>query len=189
MVVGVSSRLVGRLRLRCAAGVRPTKGVVRQAVCDMLRPWLAGRLCIDLFAGSGAVGITALAAGAAGCIFVEWERRALVALQANLIILRRNFAPVDDAAAKIVLCRQSVADFLRRYETEEQVFVWADPPWAETAWRQQLLLHLRVGRGSYLVIESQLMAAGEVQLPVATGWVLRKRKTYGRTTVEILCKE
>ena len=177
---------VGRLRLKCAAGVRPTKSIARQALADMLRPWLTGRLCIDLFAGSGAVGITALTEGAAGCLFVERDRQVLRTLRDNLLISQKNNLAKDNATVEVV--PQPVEYFLRHYTTAEQVFVWADPPWSETKWRQLLPARLQVGCGSYLAIESQLRHTRTTPL-ACTGWVVQKRKRYGNTAIELLRKE
>ena len=177
---------VGRLRLKCAAGVRPTKSIARQALADMLRPWLTGRLCIDLFAGSGAVGLTALAAGAAGCLFVEQDRQVLRTLRDNILIAQKNNLARANYTIKIV--PQPVEQFLRRYTTAEQVFVWADPPWRATKWRQLLPTRLQVGCGSYLAIESQWQHAHTTPL-VCTGWVVQTRKHYGNTAIELLRKE
>lgn len=182
-IVGVA----GRLQLKCAAGVRPTKSVVRQALCDMLRPQLAGRWFIDLFAGSGAVGIAALVEGAVGCSFVEQDSRVFRTLRANVSLLQHNFAERHGCAARVELYRQSVSDFLRSYATAQPVLVWADPPWGESSWRRTLLAQLRVGCGSYLCIETQ-SHTGEIRA-ASSGWVVQKRRSYGNTMLEILYKE
>ncbi len=182
----ISKVAVGCLRLKCAAGVRPTKSIVRQAMADMLRPWLSGHLCIDLFAGSGAVGITALCEGAAGCLFVERERLALRVLRHNLFMLQKNKLLSAKLPLKVV--PQPVEIFLRRYTTTEEVFVWADPPWSATKWRQLLPARLQVGGGSYLAIESQLQPTRSAPL-ACPGWVVQKRRHYGNTALELLRKE
>ena len=65
------------------SGTRPTSDRVREAVCMMLEPWTGLRV-VDLYAGSGAMGIEALSRGAAHVDFVESARGALVALAKNL---------------------------------------------------------------------------------------------------------
>ena len=182
MTINMSSKA----HIKCAAGVRPTKSIVRQALADMLRPWLAGRWCIDLFAGSGAVGMMALTEGAAGCLFVESDRQARRVLRDNLLKLQKNNLLRDSNAVKILA--QPVEQFVRRYETSEAVFIWADPPWAETQWREILPRCLQVGQGSYLAIESAQRQVRAQPLH-CTGWVVQKRKRYGNTAVELLRKE
>src|SRR3546814_1291717 len=57
-----------------ANGVRPTPDRIRQTLFDWLAPRIDGARCLDLFAGSGALGIKALSRGAASCCFVEESR-------------------------------------------------------------------------------------------------------------------
>lgn len=66
---------------------RPTLSRIRQSLFDRIQPVLAGATCLDLFAGSGALGIEALSRGAAACWFVEKDPRALACLRANLVRL------------------------------------------------------------------------------------------------------
>jgi len=75
-----------RRPLRTVAGraVRPTSGRVRQALFNMLRELVQDAIFIDLFAGTGSVGLEALSHGARHVYFVEHDRRALMTLQANI---------------------------------------------------------------------------------------------------------
>ena len=75
-----------RRPLRTVAGreVRPTSGRVRQALFNMLRELVQDAIFIDLFAGTGSVGLEALSHGARQVYFIEHDRRALMSLQANI---------------------------------------------------------------------------------------------------------
>src|SRR5215467_1126325 len=75
-----------RRPLRTVAGraVRPTSGRVRQALFNMLRELVQDAILIDLFAGTGSVGLEALSHGARQVYFVEPDRCALLTLQANI---------------------------------------------------------------------------------------------------------
>ena len=64
--------------------LRPTPDRVRETLFNWLAPRLPGARCLDLFAGSGALGIEALSRGAATCLFVEQDKLAVDALKANL---------------------------------------------------------------------------------------------------------
>ena len=72
------------LRAPRRGGVRPTSDRVRQALMDILLPWIPQRYWLDLFAGSGAVGIEALSRGAARVVFVEQRREACRVIEENL---------------------------------------------------------------------------------------------------------
>lgn len=75
-----------RRRLQSVPGldVRPTSGRVRQALFNMLRPLIGDAIFLDLFAGTGSVGLEALSHGAQQAVFVEQDRQAIAVLQDNI---------------------------------------------------------------------------------------------------------
>lgn len=77
-----------RLSFPDAEGLRPTPDRVRETLFNWLQGEVAGRRCLDLFAGSGALGLEAASRGAAEVVWVERDRRAAQALRANLAQLR-----------------------------------------------------------------------------------------------------
>ncbi len=117
----VAGRHGGR-RLAAPPGrdTRPTSDRVREAVFSILGP-LEGARALDLYAGSGALGIEALSRGAASAVFVERDRRALAALQANLDALgiEGDIRGADALAA--------LRDARNRGETYDLVL--CDPPY------------------------------------------------------------
>ncbi|MDD3763275.1 MAG: 16S rRNA (guanine(966)-N(2))-methyltransferase RsmD [Nevskiales bacterium] len=96
----MSSRIQGKLRViggqwrsrvidfDAADGVRATPDRVRQTVFDWLAPVIQGARCLDLFAGSGAMGIEALSRGAAHCTFVDQGHRQCTRIKAALAALK-----------------------------------------------------------------------------------------------------
>ena len=84
MRIGGGSANRRALRTVPGRAVRPTSGRVRQALFNMLRGLVQNAIFIDLFAGTGSVGLEALSHGARDVYFVEHDRRALMALQANI---------------------------------------------------------------------------------------------------------
>lgn len=130
---------------------RPTTARVRRSLFDMLAPVLPGAACLDLFAGSGALGIEALSRGAGGCWFVERDRQALRVLEANLERLglkERSRVVAGDVLQ--VLGRVLVAHG-RPFD-----LVLADPPYGQDLAGRILEMagSLRlVGRGGYFVIQ------------------------------------
>ncbi|HEY0973845.1 MAG TPA: 16S rRNA (guanine(966)-N(2))-methyltransferase RsmD [Solimonas sp.] len=77
-----------------ADGVRPTPDRVRQTLFDWLSPLISGARCLDLFAGSGALGIEALSRGAAHCSFVDEGSRQCQRIRAALQTLKASNAEV-----------------------------------------------------------------------------------------------
>jgi 16S rRNA (guanine966-N2)-methyltransferase len=77
-----------RLTFPALDGVRPTADRVRETVFNWLAPVIAGSRCLDLFAGSGALGLEALSRGAASVTFVDREPRLIRAVVAHLDILQ-----------------------------------------------------------------------------------------------------
>ena len=149
---------------------RPTTDKVRQAVFNSLESMglIDDAVVADLFAGSGAMGIEALARGAARCTFVERDRSALAALKANLDALRlgdRTTVVTSDVMAWVPAMRGVDLALV-------------DPPYSFDAWPQLLAL-LQV---DYVLCES----AREV--PAPDGWDTVRAKQYGRTAVTLLAR-
>ena len=80
-------------------GLRPTPDRVRETLFNWLAPILPGVRCLDLFAGSGALGIEALSRGAAEVVFVERHPLAIRALRESLARLKAEGARVEQAEA------------------------------------------------------------------------------------------
>ncbi|HEV1996646.1 MAG TPA: 16S rRNA (guanine(966)-N(2))-methyltransferase RsmD [Candidatus Dormibacteraeota bacterium] len=67
--------------------VRPTSAMLRRSLFDILGPGIAGKVVLDLYAGSGSLGLEALSRGAARCDFVERDRRTAKVVKENLATL------------------------------------------------------------------------------------------------------
>ena len=164
----VAGELGGR-RLVAPGGTstRPTTDRVREAVFNSLGSHgvLDGAIVVDLFAGSGAIGIEALSRGAERCIFVERDRAALRALEENLDTLDLHDRSKVVAADAVTAAASIDADI-----------VVADPPYDFDDWERLLA---RVS-ADLVVAES-----GERLEPVA-GWTVTREKRYGRTRVTFL---
>jgi len=102
--------------------VRPTSEPVRNLCLRLLRNDLDGARVLDLFAGTGALGLEALSRGAARCDFVENGPAALHSLKANVAALRvRDRTRIFD---------QDAIPFVRRLEAGAYDIAFADPPYA-----------------------------------------------------------
>lgn len=149
---------------------RPTTDKVREAVFNALGSLdlLRDAVVVDLFAGSGALGIEALSRGAAECVFVERDRTALRTLRDNLRELglddRSRVVPSDAVGA----AAQTDADL-----------VLADPPYDFDAWPRLL----EAVNGPFLVAEA---GSPLDDLEGLGDWQVVRSKRYGRTWVTFL---
>jgi 16S rRNA (guanine966-N2)-methyltransferase len=119
----VAGHARGRRLATPAAGTRPTSDRAREALFNSLASLIAvdGVRVLDLYAGTGAVGLEALSRGAAAAVFVESSRGALA-------VLRRNIDTVALPGASVVA--RSVTAFLRTEPGAAFDLVFADPPYA-----------------------------------------------------------
>ncbi|QRP62979.1 16S rRNA (guanine(966)-N(2))-methyltransferase RsmD [Rhodanobacter sp. FDAARGOS 1247] len=113
-----------RLEVPDVPGLRPTAERVRETLFNWLAPVIEGMDCLDLCAGTGALGIEALSRGAASVQFVERDARAAQALRANLVRLKADQAPVNVTDAGSFLQQAGRAHDL----------VFLDPPFALGLW-------------------------------------------------------
>lgn len=112
-------------------GTRPTLDRVRESVFAILTPRLQGARVLDLYAGTGALGLEALSRGAASCLFVESEEAALVALRSN--IERTHLAE------RAGMMRGRLPQALRRLTGEAPWdLVLCDPPYSASPWTDVL---------------------------------------------------
>ena len=114
-----------RLRTLKGRSVRPTLGRVRQTLFDILAPRVSGARFLDLFAGSGAIGIEALSRGAAEAVFVESDRRAVGRIRDNLAEtgLRGNSRVM---AARVETAIGRLANQGERFDV-----IFLDPPYRQ----------------------------------------------------------
>jgi len=153
---------------------RPTSDRVRENVFNIVAPWVEDARVLDLYAGSGAMGLEALSRGAAAVVFVEADRDAVRAIERNLDRLRLKGATVVRAGATTGLMQEAAAG--RKYD-----LVLADPPYAMTDYDTlaRYLPHVLADDG-LLVLESAARTEPEV-----AGLALRTSRKYGRTRVTV----
>lgn len=149
------------------AGLRPTPGRVRETLFNWLQPHLTGRSCLDLFAGSGALGIEALSRGAAHACLVERDATLATALQANLARLHQDVrATVRAGDAMAMLAEPPVRAF-------DVVFV--DPPFADDLWAAATA---RLEASGWLAPRAWIY----VEMPAGLAWAAPTTWTEQRTT-------
>jgi 16S rRNA (guanine966-N2)-methyltransferase len=170
----VGGSLGGRvLRAPRGAATRPTSEKVREAIFNILGP-VAGAHVLDLFAGSGGLGIEALSRGAAHATFVDAGKPALAAIRANL----RELGLEDRAA---VLAMDAVLAAQKAPAVPWGV-VFIDPPYASDLARRAVLAlpPASLAPGARIVIEHDRRGIPPEQL----GSLLRTdQRRYGDTMV------
>jgi 16S rRNA (guanine966-N2)-methyltransferase len=149
-------------------GARPTSGRAREALFDILQDTIVGARVLDLYAGSGAIGLEALSRGAAEAVFVETDRRAL---DANL----SRCAP-DSASARVLAGDARRALDLLRREGRSFDLVFADPPYARGASALPGTITDLVAPGGRLVLQTD---SGD-EAPEIPGLLPPERRAYAR---------
>jgi 16S rRNA (guanine966-N2)-methyltransferase len=162
-------------------GVRPTMDRVKAAIFSSLADQVIGAPVLDLFAGSGGLGIEALSRGAASVLFVEEDRQSIAAIEKNL------------AKAKLSgrVRQQDVFEFLRRSSFAEKFrIIFADPPYEKTKsgerFTEKLLANAALAQllepGGVFVLEKRPAE----RVPDTELWNVIRAKTYGATEVLFL---
>lgn len=175
----VAGRLRGR-RIRFPddlPGLRPTADRVRESLFNLLGQDLSGLAVLDLYAGTGALGIEALSRGARRAVFVEREARARRAIRENLERLDlHRLARVEPGDAGARVRRGGLGTF---------DLVLADPPYEDPDSGGLLLLLDAVGlvhAGGRVVLEQE---TGADRPGIPQGWAQVRAARYGRTTLRI----
>jgi len=162
-------------------GVRPTMDRVKAAIFSSLADQVIDAPILDLFAGSGGLGIEALSRGAASVLFVEEDRESIAAIEKNLAKTKLRGR----------VRQQDVFEFLRRSSFAEKFrIIFADPPYEKTKsgerFTEKLLADKRLPQllepDGVFVLEKQ---PGE-KLPETASWTAVRARTYGATEVLFL---
>jgi 16S rRNA (guanine966-N2)-methyltransferase len=166
----VAGRWRGRI-IRAPAGdrVRPTADRVREAWMSILQREIPGARVLDLFAGSGALGLEALSRGAAAAEFVELHQRSLRALADNVRAL--------GAEAESAVHRGDAMRFIERLPVNAYDIAFADPPYGQGLAERVVRQWLQVPFARLLTIEH----AAREEMP-GDGDTRR----YGDTAITIL---
>ncbi len=161
-----------KLKVGNAPGLRPTSDRLRETLFNWLVWQIEGSQCLDLFAGSGALGIEAASRGAKKVVLVEKNR-----LLAQTLI--EQIAVLD--TPKIQVIQTDAESFLRQPTTAFDI-VFLDPPFQETLLTtccQQLEQKNWLNANAHIYLE---MAKDSTQLTLPTNWQIIRQKTIGQVT-------
>ena len=167
---------------REASGTRPTSDLVRESVFNILRDLVIDRDVVDLFAGTGALGLEALSRGARRATFVERDRENVGLIYRNIATLRYQ--------ERTTVRHADAYRWARTYEPgdADPVVVFLDPPYREYEIHAKYLNRMLAGlvgklpTGSAIVLESGRTLDDRI-LPDLDSWDIRR---YGGTQVALL---
>jgi 16S rRNA (guanine966-N2)-methyltransferase len=168
----------GRIAIKVPPAVaRPTTDFVRQAIFSILGERVENARVLDLFAGSGAIGLEALSRGAASCVFVDEHRQATAVITENLARTRLDGGRVVKA---------EVSSFLKR-DTASYDLIFADPPyWKRHGDKDHVgdllkngLIAPRLASDGWFVAE----VSANQPSPPANDLILSERREYGGSAI------
>lgn len=171
------------LKLKTPEGLetRPTTDRIKETLFNMLQPYLPDSIFIDLFSGSGGIGIEALSRGAGHAYFVENNKYAIACIQENLKFTRLG----DDAT----ICKQDVLSALSGIHEKEADVIFMDPPYGQDFERQVLAL---LGRLPYVTENTLIVAEALLETDFSyahsLGFAVAKEKCY-KTNKHVFLKK
>jgi 16S rRNA (guanine966-N2)-methyltransferase len=174
----IAGRLGGR-RLQSPKGrstTRPTSDRVREAIFSMLGELRDARV-LDLFAGTGALGIEALSRGAERAVFVERDGAALAALRANLRALELGEDQAEVRRAEALAALRSARAGAETYD-----LVLIDPPYGRAG---EMGGELSSALAPLLSEQARVVVECDRRAPLELPWEIEKERRYGDTTITI----
>lgn len=171
------------LPLKTPAGpdTRPTTDRIKETLFNMLQPYLSDAVFVDLFSGSGGIGIEALSRGARHAYFVENDKRALACIVENL-----KFTKFTEQATVL---RQDAVSALYGIHEQTVDVIFMDPPY-DRDYERQVLQVLRelpwVTPDTLIVTEASLSC--DFSYLSELGYVLEKEKRY-KTNKHVFCRK
>ncbi len=174
----------GRIAIKVPSAVaRPTTDFVRQALFSIVGERVESARILDLFAGSGALGLEALSRGAAHCTFIDEHRQAITIINENLAKAR-----LDGGHA----VKSEVNTFLKR-DAASYDLIFADPPYWKfygdkdhiTELLESGLIPPRLAPGGWLIVE----ISSHQKSPETGDFTLVTRREYGSSAILIYAKK
>ena len=158
------------------AGLRPTADSVRETLFNWLNPYLVSAHCLDLFAGSGALGFEAASRGAAQVVMVDSAKAVIQQLKANKTLLQADNVTIYQAVIpKLIPLPEQPFDI-----------VFLDPPFHKTLIEpvcQWLVQHHYLAKQALLYLETETALT---PLPIPETWEILKAKRMGQVSYYLI---
>lgn len=159
-------------------GLRPTPDRVRETLFNWLNQDVENSRCLDLFCGSGALGLEALSRGASSCTFIDADRKTTSAIFNHLQML-------NDQRGKCI--HQNLPSGLQQVSQQRFELIFIDPPYVKdellTSCLQLLLENNCLQAGSHIYIEN---SASHALPPFPDLLKIRKQKVFGQVQSTLL---
>ena len=187
--MGAAQKKPGRLRIVAGKwrsrllpipdvhGLRPTSERIRETLFNWLGPRVYGMRCLDLFAGTGALGLEALSRDASSVVFVERSAKAVTAL-------RHSVRTLDATGAELV--NADAIEYLTRCSAEQFDLIFLDPPFADNSIDDlcRLIAERRLLRSAGCVYIEQDRQSPLPDLP--EGWQVKKSRIAGNVRYSLI---
>lgn len=157
-------------------GLRPTGDRIRETLFNWLAPDIQGAHCLDLFAGSGALGLEALSRGAESSWLLEKHSLAAQQLKSNLQLLQADNGKVEQVDSLVWLNRQPPA--------QQFDIVFIDPPFALDLW-DKIATTLEAGNWLSDAAIIYLEAPRDAHLQLPANWQLHRDKQAGQISFRL----
>jgi 16S rRNA (guanine966-N2)-methyltransferase len=182
-------RVIGGLakgrRIQAPRGreTRPTSDYLREVLFDVLAHQVEGRTFLDLYAGTGAVGIEALSRGAARAVFVEYDRLALAMLRRNL--------ETSGFREQVEVVPMEVLRFLRRtvYGSRQFDLIFLDPPYQRTDAEAALCMIASTGLLAPTGMAILERSTRDIAIQAPAGLALIREVRHGAAALQLYRRE
>jgi len=159
-------------------GTRPTMDKIREALFDRLGNWVSDKTVLDLFAGSGSVGLEGISRGMSSAVLIDGSAGAIEIIQKNVDMLKEN--------EKCKVLRMEATQALRYLKNKDKRFdlIYLDPPYGKVDMEKILRLidqYDLLNENGYIVAET----LDEESMPIGD-FVLDKKMTYGYSALHYL---
>ena len=175
-----------RTQLKTLEGMdtRPTTDRIKETLFNMIAPYLYDSIFLDLFAGSGGIGIEALSRGAMEAVFVEKNPKAMACVKENL--QKTHFE------RKGMTMQMDVMTALYKLEGEKQFdYIFMDPPYSMGLERRIIpyLIESSLVHDDTRIIVEASMEDDPIVLPPTCGWYVERVKEYKNNCHIFICRD
>lgn len=160
-------------------GTRPTMDRVKESLFGIIQPYVKHSICLDLFAGSGSLGLEAISSGASACTFVDNNKKVIKVLETNIKLLK--------IAEETVVINSDFGEALKKFQQMNKKFdiIFLDPPYDLNLINPALSL---ISKYDLLNEEGLIICEYETEKINALSYEIWKERSYGLKKVTILKK-